>query len=201
VTVASRSQIRVRYAETDQMGVAYHGNYLAWFEVGRTDLLRNLGITYKQLETEGLRLPVIGVDARFLRPARYDDVLDIHTRIASCGGARVAFAYSVVLEGEDEPLATGSTSHAAVDPSGRPRRLPQEIRRLLAEGHEIAGADASPGEVTDRRIQTVRQETRRGDMNDTLADATAARQDLGFRSTVALEEGLARERDWIRGKA
>ena len=80
------SRIRVRYAETDQMGIAYHGNYFAWFEVGRTDLLRGLGLTYRELEADGLRLPVIETRARFLRPALYDDMLDVRTRLAELGG-------------------------------------------------------------------------------------------------------------------
>jgi acyl-CoA thioester hydrolase len=132
VSAESASRVRVRYAETDQMGVAYHGNYFAWFEVGRTDLLRVLGLTYKELERDGLRLPVIEAQARFLRPAYYDDVLDIRTRVASLRGARLAFAYEVRRDGADAPLATGSTSHAAVDLAGRPRRLPEDLRRLLA---------------------------------------------------------------------
>lgn len=132
MTVESRSTVRVRYAETDQMGVAYHGNYFAWFEVGRTDLLRNLGFTYRDLETDGVRLPVIEAQARFLRPARYDDVLDIRTRVTSLGGARISFEYEVRRDGADAPLATGSTAHAAVDGEGRPRRLPEDIRRRLA---------------------------------------------------------------------
>ena len=127
----SESRVRVRYAETDQMGVAYHGNYFAWFEVGRTDLLRVLGLTYKDMERGGLRLPVIEAQARFLRPAFYDDVLDIRTRLSSLGGARLAFAYEVRRDGAAAPLATGSTSHAAVDLAGRPRRLPHDLRRLL----------------------------------------------------------------------
>ncbi|MFI5184300.1 MAG: acyl-CoA thioesterase [Vicinamibacteria bacterium] len=132
MSAESRSTVRVRYAETDQMGVAYHGNYFAWFEVGRTDLLRNLGMTYRDLERDGVRLPVIEAHARFLRPARYDDVLDIHTRVASLGGARIGFEYEVRRDGTEAPLATGSTAHAAVDGEGRPRRLPAEIRRRLA---------------------------------------------------------------------
>lgn len=126
------SSVRVRYAETDQMGVAWHGHYLAWFEVGRTDLLRQQGVTYRELEEGGLRLPVIGTEVKFLRPARYDDLLEIRTRLAEMGGARVRFHYEVHREGTNGPLATGSTEHAAVDGRGRPRRLPAEIRRLLA---------------------------------------------------------------------
>ena len=123
--------VRVRYAETDQMGIAWHGEYLAWFEVGRTDLLRGCG-TYRELEAQGLRLPVIEVQARYLRPALYDDVLEIHTRLTDVRGARVSFDYEVRREGTEGPLATGSTSHAAIDLRGRPRRLPEELRRRLA---------------------------------------------------------------------
>jgi acyl-CoA thioester hydrolase len=124
--------VRVRYAETDQMGIAWHGEYLAWFEVGRTDLLRGCGCTYRELEAQGLRLPVIEVQARYLRPALYDDVLEIHTRLTDIGGARVSFDYEVRRQGTDAPLATGATSHAAIDLKGRPRRIPEDLRRRLA---------------------------------------------------------------------
>jgi len=125
------SVIRVRYAETDQMGVAYHGGYFAWFEVGRTDWLRDRGMTYRELEGNGLRLPVIEVQARFLRPALYDDLLEVRTRVAAATGARVSFAYEV-RRGSAPPLATGMTAHAAVDLAGRPRRLPKELRARLS---------------------------------------------------------------------
>ena len=131
MTPTSASPVRVRYAETDQMGVAYHGNYFAWFEVGRADLLRAQGVSYKELETQDLRLPVIEAQARFVRPALYDDVLEIRTRVTALSGARVTFAYEV-CRGVDGVLATGTTSHAAVDGRGRPRRLPEHLRRLLA---------------------------------------------------------------------
>jgi acyl-CoA thioester hydrolase len=132
MSVRSTSRVRVRYAETDQMGVAWHGEYFAWFEVGRTDLLREQGLTYKELEGRDLRLPVIEVEARFLRPAHYDDMLEIRTQLRGLSGARVSFDYAVHREGEAEPLATGMTAHAAVDGRGRPRRLPPELRSLLA---------------------------------------------------------------------
>lgn len=128
----STSSIRVRYAETDQMGVAWHGQYFAWFEVGRTDLLRHLGCTYRELEADGLRLPVIEASARYLQPARYDDLLEVRTRVVTLGGARIVFDYEIHREGTDAPLATGSTSHAAIDREGRPRRLPADLRQRLA---------------------------------------------------------------------
>ena len=132
MSLSGSTTVRVRYAETDQMGVAWHGEYLAWFEVGRTDLLRACGCTYRDLEAQGLRLPVIEVQARFLRPALYDDLLEIRTRLAEVRKVRVTFTYEVRRDGTDGPLATGSTSHAALDREGRPCRLPEDLRRRLA---------------------------------------------------------------------
>ncbi len=131
MTQSSVSRLRVRYAETDQMGVAWHGSYFAWFEVGRTDLLRERGMTYRELERQQLFLPVIEAHASYERPARYDDLLEVRTRVASHSGARVSFEYEVIGEGGGPPLATGSTTHALVDGRGKPRRLPAELRRLL----------------------------------------------------------------------
>ena len=127
----STSIIRVRYAETDQMGVAYHGGYFAWFEVGRTDLLRGRGMTYKDLEAADLHLPVIEVSARFLKPVLYDDLIEVRTRVSEHSGARVQFAYELHREGTEGPLAVALTAHAAVDGRGRPRRLPEALRSLL----------------------------------------------------------------------
>jgi len=132
VSRRSTSRLRVRYAETDQMGLAWHGNYLAWFEVGRTDLLRETGLTYRELEQQGLKLPVIAAEARYLRPARYDDQLEIDTELGALEGARLRFLYRVRRAGEQQPLATGATEHALVDESGRPRRVPEDLRRRLA---------------------------------------------------------------------
>jgi acyl-CoA thioester hydrolase len=132
MSVESTSTLRVRYAETDQMGVAWHGGFFAWFEVGRTDLLRRRGCTYRDLEEQGLRFPVVEAQARYLKPARYDDVLEIHTRLTELGHVRLAFAYEVRREGTEGPLALGSTVHASLDREGRPCRLPDELRRRLA---------------------------------------------------------------------
>ena len=131
MSATSVSRLRVRYAETDQMGVAWHGSYFAWFEVGRTDLLRERGMSYRELEARDVHLPVIEASARYRRPARYDDLLEIRTRVVSHSGARVSFEYEIHCEGSDEPLATGTTEHASVDANGRPRRLPPELRGLL----------------------------------------------------------------------
>ena len=128
-----RSALRVRYAETDQMGIAYHGAYFVWFEIARVDYLREHGLTYRDLErTEDLRLPVIEAHARFLKPSYYDDELEVRTRLTQVSGARVSFEYSVHRHGNEEVLATGRTSHAAVDSRGRARRLPEPLRQLLS---------------------------------------------------------------------
>jgi len=130
-TPAARTTIRVRYAETDQMGIAHHAEYFAWFEVGRTELLRAHGLTYRDLEQRGVHFPVIGAEARFLRPAYYDDVIEVRTEVASLTGARIAFLYEIHRDGTGGPLATGRTEHAAVDAQGRPRRLPAHVRSRL----------------------------------------------------------------------
>jgi acyl-CoA thioester hydrolase len=132
LSLVSASTVRVRYAETDQMGITYHGAYFVWFEVGRVDYLRERGFTYRELEEkEDLHLPVIEAQARYLKPAYYDDVLEIRTRLTELSGARVAFEYAV-HRASDPPLATGRTAHAAVDKRGRPRRLPEALRQRLS---------------------------------------------------------------------
>jgi len=132
LTQESSSRIRVRYAETDQMGVAWHGNVFAWFEIGRGDLLRELGTTYRALEEQGVRLPVIEAGASYVRPLLYDDIVEVRTRLSAHSGARLAFDYELHRDGTDGPLVTGFTAHAAIDGSGRARRLPTALRRLLS---------------------------------------------------------------------
>ena len=123
--------VRVRYAETDQMKVVYHANYFVWFEVGRTDLLRQLGWSYREMEQEGFQLPVIEANCRFLRPARYDDEIEIRTTGRLMSPVRVAFEYEAVRRGDAMVTATGRTLHAAVTAAGRPCRLPERVRVLF----------------------------------------------------------------------
>ncbi len=120
--IQSRTEIAVRYAETDMMGVVYHGSYLPWFEVGRTTLLREQGLPYRELEAGGFRLPVLEVAVRYLRPARYDDTLTILTTLRERPLLRIRLEYEVLLG--DELLATGSTLHAFIDHGGKPVRPP-----------------------------------------------------------------------------
>ena len=125
-------QVRVRYAETDKMGVAYYANYFVWFEVGRSELLRTHGRSYRQLEEAGLLLPVIDAQCNYRAPARYDDTLTITTTGSLKSRARVTFSYEVSRQTTSELLASGTTVHAATDPRGRPQRIPATLQALLA---------------------------------------------------------------------
>lgn len=129
---SSLSVVRVRYAETDKMGVVYYANYFVWFEVGRADLLRSLGWTYREMEHAGVALPVIEAHCDYRRPARYDDEVEIRTRGRMLSPIRMEFTYEVALRGDDAVVASGRTVHAALDPTGKPCRLPERIRQLFA---------------------------------------------------------------------
>jgi acyl-CoA thioester hydrolase len=113
------------------MGVVYYANYFVWFEVGRTDLLRSLGWSYREMEEAGVILPVIEAECRYVRAARYDEELDVHTRGRMVSPVRMEFRYRVVRPGDHAPTATGRTVHAAVTPAGRPCRLPARIREVF----------------------------------------------------------------------
>ena len=129
---ASVTTLRVRYAETDQMGVVYYANYLVWFEVARTDLLRTLGWTYREMEQAGVFLPVIEAHCEYRRPARYDEEIEIRTSGRLCSPIRMEFVYDVVLKSTGEASASGRTVHAALGADGRPCRLPDRIRQVFA---------------------------------------------------------------------
>lgn len=128
----STSTLRVRYAETDKMGVVYYANYLVWFEVGRTDLLRSLGWTYREMELDGVSLPVIEAQCEYHRPARYDDEIEVRTEGRLLSPVRMEFQYQVVRKADAVVSATGRTVHAALDPSGKPCRLPKRVREAFA---------------------------------------------------------------------
>jgi acyl-CoA thioester hydrolase len=128
--------VRVRYAETDQLGVVYHSNYLVWFEVGRVELLRQMGYAYKQMEAEDdCYIVVAEVKCRYQRPARYDDVLRVRTRLTDEGHRLLRFAYEIVNDATGQLLATGETTHVICDRNGRPRSLPVKYRKLFAPSH------------------------------------------------------------------
>ena len=133
--IQSRSQITVRYAETDMMGIVYHGSYLPWFEIGRTTLLREQGLPYRELEAEGFRLPVLEVTARYLRPALYDDTVTIVTTLREKPTLRIHLEYE--LFNGDALLATGKTLHAFIDRQGRPVRPPP---RFVTQMNKVFGS-------------------------------------------------------------
>ena len=128
----STTTLRVRYAETDQMGVVYYANYLVWFEVARTDLLRNKGWSYRAMEASGVVLPVIEAQCHYRRPARYDDVMEIRTDARLLSPVRMEFRYEVTVQGVPGVVAFGHTIHAALGRDGRPCRLPAQVARALA---------------------------------------------------------------------
>ena len=136
------SQVRVRYAETDQMGVVYYANYLVWFEIGRVELLRSLGLAYSQLETEHeCILPVVEASCRYRSPARYDDEILIETTPALLRGSVIKFAYRILRkapEGEQPKLlAEGETVHVVCDDRMNKKPLPEHyaeaLRSLMAK--------------------------------------------------------------------
>ena len=126
------TSLRVRYAETDQMGVVYYANYFVWFEVARTDLLRTMGWSYREMEQAGVSLPVIEAHCEYLRPARYDDELDVKTKGRMLSPVRMEFIYEVVHREGQVTAASGRTVHAALDRAGRPCRLPERVREVFA---------------------------------------------------------------------
>jgi len=129
--ITSRTQVTVRYAETDMMGIVYHANYLPWFEIGRTTLLKERGLSYLSLEKAGYRIPVVEVSARYRRPALYDDEITIITTIKEKPHIRIKLFYEI--KRGDELLATGESLHAFVDKHGRPTRPPEMFVNKMNE--------------------------------------------------------------------
>ena len=123
--------VRVRYAETDQAGMAHHSAFLPWFEEGRVDLLRGLGKPYQQFEAEGIHFPVREACCRYWLPARFDQLLTVRTQVERVRGASIRFGYRITREADQALIAEGHTLHACVDDMGRVTRLPQAVRRLL----------------------------------------------------------------------
>ncbi len=129
---SSSSTVRVRYAETDQMGVAYYANYFVWFEVARADLLRTLGWSYREMEHSGVWLPVIEAHCEYRRSAKYDDELEVKTEGRVLSPVRMEFTYEVRHVDDGGVAASGRTVHAALDANGRPCRLPDRVHAVFA---------------------------------------------------------------------
>ncbi len=133
----NKTSVRVRYGEVDRMGVVYHGHYLVYFELGRTALLRACGVTYRDVEDAGTLLVVVDTRVKYERPARYDDLLTVKTRLVEVRRVRLRFEYE--LSRGPERLASGYTVLASTGADGRPKRLPPEL------GTSLLGADADGG--------------------------------------------------------
>ncbi len=133
--------VRVRYAETDQLGIVYHSNYFVWYEVGRVELIRSLGISYKQMELEDdCHIVVAEAHCRYHHPARYDEVLRVRTRIAESRRRTIRFSYEVFHAESGKLLATGETTHVVCGRDGRPKTLPEKYRRLFG----LTSAESAP---------------------------------------------------------
>jgi len=124
--------IRVRYAETDQMGVVYYGNYFTWFEIGRVELCRQIGFEYKKMEIEDDSFLVVAeANCRYKRPARFDDLLTIRTRVTAAQRRTFQFAYEIIQQETGETIATGETTHVICNRAGQTKSLPEKYRKYL----------------------------------------------------------------------
>jgi acyl-CoA thioester hydrolase len=139
--------LRVRYAETDQMAVVYHSNYIIWFEVGRVELLRQLGFSYLEMEQDDLNLPVVEVRCRFKHPARYDDEITIRTRLTQMRSSLLRFQYEVLRKADGQLLAEGESVHVVVGPDMKRTHLTGKYREAFhtaAENTEPKAICAGP---------------------------------------------------------
>ncbi len=138
--VMNETRVRVRYAETDQMGVVYHSNFFIWFEVGRVELLRELGFSYKEMEEQdGCHIAVVDARCRYRSPARYDEEIVIRTHLKNVRRALIHFAYEAVRATDGTLLADGETTHIVTDAQMKKRDLPRKYReRFRAAVGELA---------------------------------------------------------------
>ena len=125
------TRIRVRYAETDQMGVVYHANFLIWMEVGRVEYCRSSGLRYRDLEKDGVRLSVVEANCRYVSPAVYDEEVLIRTRIEEATSRKVRFGYEMCSAEDGRRLAEGFTVHVFTGPDRKARRLPEQYHALF----------------------------------------------------------------------
>ena len=125
-------EVRISYSETDRMGVIYYANYLVFFERGRTEFLRSLGMRYRDLEEkEGIFLPAADAYVEYLHPGRYDDLIKVRTFISELGGAHITFRYEITNIETNQLIATGSSKHPVVNRAWRPTRIPPVLLKLL----------------------------------------------------------------------
>ncbi|MFW6083729.1 MAG: acyl-CoA thioesterase [Gemmatimonadota bacterium] len=138
----SVTEVRVRYAESDQMGRAHHMAYVAWLELGRTELMRRNGLSYAEMERRGVLLPVVRLELDYLRPVSYEDLLEIHTRLVDVRSRRVRFEYRVVAREDGRAVAEGVTVLVCMGADGRPRRLPDDLRESLTGLVEVESTES-----------------------------------------------------------
>ncbi len=139
--LSNRIKYRVIYGDTDNMGFAYYANYLRWFEIGRTEMFRSLGLSYKEIESEGIFLPVSEAHCKYVSPAQYDDVLIIETTLDSSVRGGMKFDYCIFSEDGKKIFAKGYTKHACVDRSNRVVRPPGFLREIINEMSEKSGKE------------------------------------------------------------
>lgn len=123
------TELRVRYKETDNMGVAYYSNYFVWFEVARTEYFRSLGISYRDIEEKGMYLMVASASCRYLYPAKYDDLVRIQAWIPAIKNSSLKFEYKLFID--DKTIANGESVHVFTDRAGRPMRMPKELKNAF----------------------------------------------------------------------
>lgn len=128
-----KHRLRVRYAETDQMGVVYYANYFVWFEAARTDFLRIIGIPYRALEQQGIFLPVVEAYAKYIAPAFYEDEIDVEICLKEIKSVSLKILYNVKRCSDNKLLVEGYTKHTVIDKSGKIKRLPDELKKKLNE--------------------------------------------------------------------
>ncbi len=139
--MTSESRVRVRYAETDQMGVVYHSNYLIWFEIGRADLIRALGLDYRSMEREeNVSIAVVEVTCRYKAPARYDDWLIVRTTLAGIRGSVLRFTYALHRAEDDLLLCEGATTHVVVGANMKRAPMPQRYADAFHKAHVPAAS-------------------------------------------------------------
>lgn len=126
----NKTNIKVRYNETDKMAVVYHANYFSWFDIGRTDFLRSIGLSYSGLEDAGILLPVIEANCKYKKPAKYDDDIIIVAEMGKLRGVRLQFNYKIIRKEDGELLAEGYTLHAFVDENLKPMNLKKKYREV-----------------------------------------------------------------------
>jgi acyl-CoA thioester hydrolase len=124
---------RVIYGDTDQMGIVYYANYLRWFEKGRSEFLREIGLPYSMIEQQGFHFPVVEVSCRYLESARYDDLIQIETELSECRHASLMFKYIIWRDSDRSRIASGMTKHACTDRTGRIIRIPKILLDALEE--------------------------------------------------------------------